>query len=144
MTPTKSSNSSPWASPRIACYGTAFLVDDSVDLTRVKNGIASEVLHFGSPRLDASFLINCGRFLASKAATMDSIPSTYVRRVAGSDFRSPKAVVLYECSSELRELLAAVTPRRAAELATEWYGMYGAPKSKEAKPKAARRYDWQS
>jgi hypothetical protein len=78
-------------------------------------------------------LINCGRFLAGKAATMEE-PSTYVKRVAGTDFRSPKATVFYECSTELRRLLAALTEQRAAEMATEWCGNYGPPKSKPAEP----------
>jgi hypothetical protein len=92
--------------------------------------IAVELPQFGSPRLDGSFLINCGRFLTGKTATMESAPSTYVKRVAGTDFHSPKAAVLYECSTELRELLAALTAECAAEMAAEWYNIY--PKTKLA------------
>jgi hypothetical protein len=63
---------------------------------------------------------------------MHSNPSTYAKRVAGSDFRSPKGTVFYECTSELRRLLAAMTCMRAAEMATEWYSMYGPRKTEAA------------
>jgi hypothetical protein len=140
VTPPKSSHSSRPSSPRIACYGTVFLANGPVDSAVLKRGIASDVPQFGSPRLDASFLINCGRFLTGKVMTMDA-PSTYVKRVAGTDFRSPTATVLYECSTELRELLAALTAERAAEMATDWYGMYGPAKTKlaEANGRTQRR-----
>jgi hypothetical protein len=133
MTPAKSSNSTPRVSPRIACYGTAFLADALFDTAALKRGIASDMPQFSSPRLDASFLINCGRLLSGNVATMEA-PSTYVKRVAGTDFRSPKAAVVYECSTELREQLAALTEQRAAEMATEWYRMYGPQKTKMAEP----------
>lgn len=114
-------------SPRIACYGTAFLADAPVDAAALKRGLAPDVSQFSSPRLDASFLINCARFLTG---TVESAPSTYVKRVTGSDFRSPKGTVLYECSAELCRLLAALTDERAAELATNWYSLNGPPKTK--------------
>jgi hypothetical protein len=87
--------------------------------------------------LDASFLINCGRyhalrFLAGGWATMDSAPSTFVNRVAGSAFRSPKGIVIYQCSMELQDLLAALTPKCAAEMASDWHSMYGPLKTKPA------------
>jgi hypothetical protein len=96
------------------------------------------VPQFSSPRLDASFLINCGRLhaarlLAGGLATIETAPNAYVKRVAGSDFRSLKGTVIYECSAELQGLLATLTPERAAEMATEWYGMYGPHKSKPPK-----------
>jgi hypothetical protein len=97
-------------------------------------GIAADVPQFGSPRLDASFLINCGRLLFAKLATMEGAPSTYFKRVAGSDFRSPKGTVIDQCSTELQDLLAALTPKRAAEIATEWYDMYGKTNTKSAEP----------
>jgi hypothetical protein len=131
MTP-KSPDASLPASPRIACYGTAFLADAPVDAKHLMRGIAAEVPQFGSPRLDASFLINCGRFLSGKLATMETAPSTYVKRVAGADFHSPTATVVYECSTELRGLLAALTAERATQMACEWYGMYGPQKSEQA------------
>jgi hypothetical protein len=90
---------------------------------------------FSSPRLDASFLINCGRFLTGK---FESAPSTYVKRVAGSDFRSPKSTVFYECSIELRGLLAMLTPKRAAEMAAERY-TYEPQKSKPTKSSGRTR-----
>ena len=96
--------------------------------------IASNVPQFSSPRLDASFFINCGRFLIRQAATMESAPSTYIKRVAGSDFKSPKATIFYECSTELCGLLAALTTERAAEIATGWYGMYGPQKIRQVEP----------
>jgi hypothetical protein len=114
---------------RIACYGTAFLADDPVDTATLQRGIAPDVPQFGSPRLDASFLANCGSFLNGKTATMDA-PSAYFKRIAGVDFRLPKSTVFYECSTELRALLAALTKERAAEIATEWYGVKGPPKAK--------------
>jgi len=95
-------------------------------------GIAAEVPQFSSPRLDASFLINCGRFLSGKPATMAAAPSTYLKRVAGADFHSSKATVVYECSTELRGLLAALTAERATQMAIEWHGGYGPQKSKPA------------
>jgi hypothetical protein len=140
MTSTKSSNPKPRPSPRITCYGTAFLTP--IDAILLMHGIAAEVPQFSSPRLDASFLINCGRLQAARlhagrfptrnATTMEA-PSAYVKRVAGSDFLSPKGTVIYECSTELHELLAALTPERVAEMATEWYGAYAPPKAKSAK-----------
>lgn len=117
MTPAKSSKSSP----RITCYGTAFLAHEALDAKLLMQGIAAAVPQFSSPRLDASFLINCGRLFAGGWATMDSAPSAYVKRVAGADFRSPKGAVIYQCSAELQVLLAALTPLRAAQMASEWY-----------------------
>jgi hypothetical protein len=100
ITPTKISDSSPPASARIACYGTAFLADASVDAEDFGRGIAPDVPQFSSPRMDASFFINCGRFLSGGLATMKSVPSAYVKRVAGTDFRSPKAAVFYAWTIE--------------------------------------------
>jgi hypothetical protein len=134
MTSAKSSNPGPRASPRIVCYGTAFLADAPIDTAALKRGIASDVPQFSSPRLDVSFLINCGRSYAGGWATMDSAPSAYVKRIAGSDFCSPKGTVIYQCSTELQDLLAALTPKCAAEMATDWYSMYGRPKTKPAEP----------
>jgi hypothetical protein len=134
MTSAKSSHPSPPSSPRIACYGAAFLAAAPANAKLLTRRIAADVPQFSSPRLDASFLINCGRFLAGGCATMDSAPNAYVKRVAGSDFRSSKGTVIYECSTELHGLLAALTPQRAAELATEWYSMYGPQKTKPAEP----------
>jgi hypothetical protein len=138
MTSPNLPNSSPRASPRIVCYGTAFLADAPANAKLLTQRIAADVPQFSSPRLDASFLINCGRLhaarlLAGGLATIETAPNDYVERVAGSDFRSPKGTVIYQCSTELQDLLAALTPKRAAELATEWYGMYEPPKAKSAK-----------
>jgi hypothetical protein len=139
MTPTNSSNSGPPSSPRIACYGTAFLADAPVDTTALKRGIAPDVAQFSSPRLDASFLINCGRFLTGGLATMKIAPSAYVKRIAGTDVHSPKATIFYECSTELHGLLAALTAERAAEMAIEWYGLYGPQKLAEPNGRTQRR-----
>jgi hypothetical protein len=122
-------NPRPLASPRITCFGTAFLADAAVDAKLLMRAIPAEAPQFGSTRLDASFLINCGRLLTDKQATLET-PSTYVKRVAGSDFRSPKGAVIYECSTVLRGLLAALTPDRAAEVAKNWYGEHGQPNTK--------------
>ena len=65
---------------------------------------------------------------------MDNAPNAYVKRIAGSDFRSPKGTVIYECSAQLRGLLATLTPERADELAVKWYDLYGPQKAKSAKP----------
>jgi hypothetical protein len=114
-------------SPRIACYGTEFLVAPPIDAKSLMGKIASDVPQFSSPRLDASFLINCGRLHAGRLHAGEVVavesPSTYVKRVAGTDFRSPKTTVLYECSTELCDLLAALTDERAAETATQWHGV---------------------
>jgi hypothetical protein len=138
MTASKSSDSRQRSSSRIACYGTAFLRDALTDAAVLKHGVALDMPQFSSPRMDASFLINCGRFLAGrlltgKVATAED-PSTHVKRVACTDFRSPKAAVIYECSTELRELLAALTGERAAEMATDWSSLYGPQKAKPAEP----------
>jgi hypothetical protein len=61
-------------------------------------------------------------------------PRAYFKRVAGTEFRSPKAIVFYECSTELCGLLAALTEVRAAEVATEWYGVNRPPKTDPSKP----------
>ena len=117
------SNTGLRSSPRIACYGTAFLSNSPVDPAALKRRIAPETPQFSSPRFDASFLANCGRFLTGKTATIDD-PRAYFKRVAGTDYRLPKATVFYQCSTE----------QRAAEVATEWYGMNGAAKAKLAAP----------
>lgn len=78
------------SSPRIACYGTAFLADAPVDSAVVRRGIAPDVPQFSSPRLDVSFLANCGSFLTGKTATMDD-PRAYFKRIGGTDFRLPKS-----------------------------------------------------
>jgi hypothetical protein len=132
--PTKSSNSGPPVPPRITCYGTAFLAAVPTDAELLMRAITPDVPQFSSPRLDASFLINCGRFHAGGWVTMDSAPNAYVKRVNGSDFRSPNGTVIYQCSTELRDLLAALTPKCAAEMATEWYDMYGKRNTKSAEP----------
>ena len=129
MTPTKLSNSSPQAAPGIACYGTAFLADSPVDAAALKRRISSEVPQLSSPRLDASFLANCGSFLTGKTATMDD-PRAYFKRIGGTDFRLPKSTVLYECSTKLCGLLADLTEERAAEVAQKWYGINAPAKSK--------------
>lgn len=134
MAAPKSSHSSARASPGIACYGTAFLADAPVDAKLLTHSIAPNAPQFSSPRLDASFLINCGCILAGGSATMDNAPNAYVKRIAGSDFRSPKGTVIYECSAQLRGLLATLTPERADELAVKWYDLYGPQKAKSAKP----------
>jgi hypothetical protein len=140
MAASKSSNSSGPASPRITCYGTAFLADDPIDLAVLNRGIAPELPQFSSPRLDASFLINCGRFLAGrihagrfltgKATT--KAPSSYVKRVAGTDFRLANATHFYQCSAEPCDLLAGLTAERAAEIALKWYDMIVPTKTKPA------------
>jgi hypothetical protein len=109
------------SSPRIACYGTAILVGTPVDLVALKRGISPDALQFGSPRLDASFLANCGSLLNGKTVTIDD-PRAYFKRIASSDFRLPKSTVLYECSTELSGLLAALTDERATEIAQKWHG----------------------
>lgn len=129
MTPTKSSNSSPRASTRIACYGTAFLADAPVDAVALKRGVAPDVPRFSSPRLDASFLINCGRILTANVATTET-PNTYIERLDGTDFRSLKATHFYKCSTVLSGLLAGLTELRAAEVAAEWYSIHGLAKTK--------------
>jgi hypothetical protein len=131
MTPTISSDSGPRSSPRIACYGTAFLVDVPVDTAALKQGIAPDVPQFSSPRLDGSFLANCGSFLTGKTATTDD-PRAYFKRIAGTDFRLLKSTVFYECSTELCGLLAALTEERAAEIAQKWHG--APPKTKPQEP----------
>jgi hypothetical protein len=136
MTP-KSPDASLPTSPRIACYGTAFLADAPVDAKLLMRGIAAEVPQFGSPRLDASFLINCGSVSQRQAG--DNGNRTYVKRVAGADFHSPEATVVYECSTELRGLLAALTAERATQMACEWYGMYGPQKSEQAETNGRRQ-----
>jgi hypothetical protein len=132
MTP-KSPDVSLPSPPRIACYGTAFLADDPIYATALNRGIAPDVSQFSSPRLDASFLANCGSYLNGRTATMDD-PRAYFKRVAGTEFRSPKATVFFECSTELCGLLAALTEVRAAEIAQEWYGASGLPKTKPREP----------
>jgi len=132
MAPAKLPNSRPRASPRIACYGTVFLADALDDANLLIRGIAADAPQFSSPRLDASFLINCGRLL-SGPETMET-PSTYVKRLAGTEFRSAKATVLYECSAELCGLLVALTAERAAEVAPNWYGLSAPPRSKPQEP----------
>jgi hypothetical protein len=133
MTPTNSSNSGPRSSPRIACYGTAFLAAVPVDTAALKRGVPSDVPQFSSPRLDASFLANCGSFLTGKTATMDD-PSAYFKRIAGSDFRLPKSTAFYECSAELCDRFASTTEERAAEIAHKWYDMNGPAKTNLGEP----------
>jgi hypothetical protein len=124
MRPPTSANFSPRASPRIACYGTAFIADAPIDPAALLRGIAYGMPQFSSPRLDASFLVNCGRFLTGKVASMEETPSTYVKRIASTNFHSSRTTLIYECSSELHELLAALSADRATEIAIEWYHLY--------------------
>ena len=126
MTASKSSNSSALAaSSRIACYGTAFLAGTPVDIAALKCGISSGAPQISSPRLDASFLANCGSFLSGKSAAIDD-PRTYFKRLTGNDFSLPKAqskaTHVYQFSAKLCDLLAALTEERAAEIAMKWYG----------------------
>jgi hypothetical protein len=134
MTPTKLPNSRPRASARITCYGTAFLSDAPLDAKLLMQGIAPAVPQFSSPRLDASFLINCGRFLSGKVATREGAPITYFKRIAGTDFRLPKATHCCQFSAELCDLLAALTDERAAEIALRWHDMILPTKAKPAEP----------
>jgi len=140
MTPPKLSNSSPRSTPRIACYGTAFLADVQVDVTTFKRGIALDSPQFSSPGLDASFLANCGSFLNGKTAIMDD-PRSYFKRIAGTDFRLPKSTVFYECSTELCGLLADLTEERASEIAMKWHDINGPAKANRGSPngRAQRR-----
>jgi hypothetical protein len=133
MAPAKLPNSRPRASPRIACYGTAFLADAPIDAKLLMRGIGADVPQFSTPRLDASFLANCGSFMSRKTAIIDD-PRAYFKRLAGTDFRLGKSKVLYECSTKLCALLTSLSEQRAVEIATEWYGMSGPPKTKPAEP----------
>ena len=141
MTPTKSSNSGPRASTRIACYGTAFLADAPFDVVALKRGVAPDVPEFSSPRLDASFLINCGLILTGNVATTET-PNNYVERVAGTDFHSPKATHFYKCSTVLSGLLAGLTELRAAEVAAEWYSIHGLAKTKSMRLSGRTQQCW--
>jgi hypothetical protein len=116
----KPSNSSLGSSPRIACYGTVFLANVPFELTALDRGIGPKIPQFSSPRLDASFLMNCARLLTGTDATEDN-RSPNLKRVAGSDFRLKKATHFYECSAELCHLLATLTEQRAVEMATQWH-----------------------
>jgi hypothetical protein len=138
MTLPKSSCSSSRASPRVTCYGTAFLSDSPVDAAALKRGIAADAPQFASPGLDVSFLANCGSLLNGKTAPLDD-PRTYFKRLAGTDFRLPKATHFYECSTELRDLLAALAPERAAEIATYWYTTHRPSRTKLPEPNGRMR-----
>jgi hypothetical protein len=113
--------------PSVGCAG--FLSDTPIDAVALARGIRPDATQFSSPRLDASFLINCGRLLTG---TIESAPSTYVKRVTGTDFQARKATVFYECETELCDLLVALTVVRAAEIAREWYGTSVPAKTKPA------------
>jgi hypothetical protein len=115
------------SSARIACYGTAFLAP--VGVAPLDQQVGPEVPQFSSPRLDASFLMNCARLLTGTDATEDN-RSPNLKRVGGADFRLRKATHFYECSAQLCDLLATLTEQRAAEIADKWYGMNGPAKTK--------------
>jgi hypothetical protein len=51
MTPTKPPKSTPRASPRIACYGTAFLADAALDAKLLIPEVAADARQFSSPAL---------------------------------------------------------------------------------------------
>jgi hypothetical protein len=140
VTTPKPSNSGLRSSPRIACYGTAFLSDFPVDTAALKRGIAPDVPQFSSPRLDASFLMNCARLLTGTDPTEDN-RSPNSKRVGGTDFPLKKATHFYECSAELCDLLATLTEQRAAEMATDWYGKHRPtdPQVSEANGRTQRR-----
>jgi len=116
-----SSRSSLRASPRIACYGTAFLARVPVELTILEQRIGPGVPQFSSPRLDVSFLASCARFLANPDASATDNHGVDLKRVAGNNFRLSKSIHLYECSAKLCGLLAALTEQRANEIACNWY-----------------------
>jgi hypothetical protein len=117
----KPSNSSLRSSPRIACYGTAFLANVPLELTTLDRHIGPVIPQFSSPRLDASFLMNCARLLTGTDATPEDNPSPNLKRIGGTDFRLPKSTTFYECSAELCDLLATLTEQRAAEIAIKWH-----------------------
>jgi hypothetical protein len=135
----KPSDSGLRSSPRIACYGTAFLGGASVELTAFEQSIDPGVPQFSSPRLDASFIMNCARLLTGPQTPENH--HTGLKRVTGTDFRRSKSTHFYECSAELCELLATLTEQRAAEMALQWYGMHrpAAVKMPEVNGRTQRR-----
>jgi hypothetical protein len=78
--------------------------------------------------------------LARRTVTMDD-PRAYFKRIGGTDFRLGKSTAFYECSTELRGLLATLTKERAAEIAKNWYGINAPPNTKPPEPngRAQRR-----
>jgi len=132
----KPSNAGLRSSPRIACYGTAFLAP--VGVVPLDQQVGPEIPQFSSPRLDASFLINCARLLTGTDATSEDNPSPKLKRIAGTDFRLPKSTTYYECSAELCDLLATLTEHRAAEIAIKWHAPPAA-KVPEANGRTQRR-----
>jgi hypothetical protein len=137
----KPSNSGLRSSPRVACYGTAFLSDSPVDAAALKRGIAPEIPQFSSPRLNASFLMNCARLLTGTDATPEDNPSPHLKRIAGTDFRLSKSTTFHESSAELCDLLATLTEQRAADMAVKWHAQ---PPPKCRKPMAAPSGGWRS
>jgi hypothetical protein len=133
----KPSNADLRSSPRIACYGTAFLATLPLELTTLDRHFGPEIPQFSSPRLDASFLMNCARLLSGDATPEDS-RSPNLKRIAGTDFRRPKSTTFYECSAELCDLLATITEQRAAEMAMKWHAPHAA-KVPEANGRTQRR-----
>jgi hypothetical protein len=84
----KPSNSGLRSSPRIACYGTAFLANLPLEVTPLDRHVGPEIPQCSSPRLDASFLMNCARLLTGDATPEDN-PSPNLKRIAGTDFLLP-------------------------------------------------------
>ena len=134
----KPSNSGLRSSPRIACYGTAFLGNVPLEPTTLDRHIGPDIPQFSSPRLDASFLMNCARLLTGADAMPEDNPSPNLKRIAGTDFRLPKSTTFYECSAELCDLLATLTEKRAAEIAIKWHAPPAA-KAPEANGRTQRR-----
>ncbi len=68
-------------------------------------------------------------------------PRAYFKRIGGTDFRLRKSTVFYQFSTELQNLLAALTKERASEIAKDWYSIRVPPNTKPREPngRAQRR-----
>jgi len=103
----------------LACYGIVFVADSvemASDLLRAPSMALPQI---ASPGLDSTFLINCQQAL-SGARLMKDLDGLAVRRVAGTRRRGSTAIHLFACAPAFRDLLAALTERRARDLAVRW------------------------
>jgi hypothetical protein len=84
-----------------------------------------------SPGLDSGFLIGCQQALTGKKVPKD-LDSLAVRRIAGTRGRGSRAIHLFACSVDLRDLLSSLSERRARELALRWPTFAEAGASRES------------
>jgi hypothetical protein len=114
----------------LACYGVVFVARSADLAADLLDAPSMSLPQLASPGLDSSFLIGCQQVLTGKKVPKD-LDRLAVRRVAGTRRRGSTSIHLFACSSDLRNLLASLSERRARELAIRWPTLAEAGASRE-------------